>query len=187
MNMLSQLIAEKGEAGASQWLLDKHPVSELRQYNKGGVSGKMTDEKPGAYILGEKRGPFALNLHGREAEFTADMWVSRTWNRWMGTAEIGKDSFGNDAVLTDSPRSGKERSLMKQSFEQVAQKLGKSTSQLQAILWYYEQGLYRAHGLKTESWSFSDAAKRAQKEADAEPTTGTMNALDFLRAGKKKE
>ena len=53
---------------------------------------------------------------------------------------------------------------MKQSFSEVAQKLGLTTSSLQAVLWYYEQALYSAHGTPKESWSFSDAARRAQTE-----------------------
>lgn len=189
--MLNTLIAQKGEAGASEWLLGKHPISELRQYNPD-VKGKMTNEVPGAYILGAKRGPFSLNLHGREAEFTADMWVSRTWNRWMGTMEFGKNPEGDMEIRSDSPRNQTERGLMKQSFEEAAQRLGKSTSQLQAIMWYYEQGLYRAHGLDTESWSFSQAARRAADEEKAaqqyslfgpEPSeSGRVSIADLFQA-----
>lgn len=60
---------------------------------------------------------------------------------------------------------------MKQSFSEVAQKLGLTTSSLQAVLWYYEQALYSAHGTPKESWSFSDAARRAQVEEKAKATS----------------
>jgi hypothetical protein len=134
--------------------------------------------RPGAIILGEKRGPFMQNLHGIEAAFTADMWVSRTWNRWMGTMEFGKDKDGEMEIKSDSPRNGAERDLMKKSFAETAQKLGLTTSSLQAVLWYYEQALYTRHGIPKESWSFRDAAQRAMKEA-AMPPEAEQTGFNF--------
>lgn len=168
---MNRLIKEKGEKGAADWLLAEHPVSELKQYNPEGVSGKKTDEAAGAMILGQKRGPFMQNLHGIESKFTADMWVSRTWNRWMGTLDLDPriEDKGKVTSESDVPRNNAERSLMKESFEKTAQKLNLTTSSLQAVLWYYEQALYRAHGIPVESWSFSDAAKRVAAEQKAVP------------------
>jgi hypothetical protein len=164
MGMLNTLVGEKGEKGASEWLLSDHPVSELKQYNKD-VKGKKDDVVPGAMILGAKRGPFMQNLHGIESAFTADMWVTRTWNRWMGTMETGKNSFtGEPEVQPSAPRNQTERNLMHQSFKETADKLGLSTSSMQAVLWYYEQGLYSKQGIPKESWSFRDAAQRVAKE-----------------------
>lgn len=163
---INRLIAEKGEEGASQWLLSEHPVKELKEYNPW-VRGKADDKQLGALVLGPKRGPFAQNLHGQESAFTADMWVARTWNRWMGTIETDPNAGLYGEVTTDAPRSDKERNLMKQSFAETADKLKMSTSALQAVLWYYEQALYSAHGSAKESWSFSDAAKRARDEEDS--------------------
>lgn len=159
LQSINRLVQEKGEQGASDWLLSEHPVKELREYNQN-VAGKMTDMQIGAMVLGPKRGPFAQNLHGLESAFTADMWVSRAWNRWMGTTEVGPEG----EITTDSPRSGKERKLMEQSFKETAQKLNLSTSALQAVLWYYEQALYDVHGSSKESWNFADAAKRLSDE-----------------------
>lgn len=161
LQMINRLVKEKGEQGASDWLLSDHSVKELRDYNKS-VSGKQDDNQLGAMILGPKRGPFAQNLHGIESAFTADMWVSRTWNRWMGTLDTKPGPDGD--VSTDAPKNLQERKLMERSFSETADKLGLSTSSLQAVLWYYEQGLYDVHGAKKESWSFADAAKRVEKE-----------------------
>jgi hypothetical protein len=86
----------------------------------------------------------------------------------MGTIETDPES---GEVTSDSPRNQQERALMKQSFSEVAQKLGMTTSSLQAVLWYYEQALYTAHGVPKESWSFSDAARRAQAEEKANAPT----------------
>jgi hypothetical protein len=202
---LNRLISEKGEKGAADWLLSEHPVSELKDYNPG-VKGKKEDMLPGAMILGAKRGPFMQNLHGIESAFTADMWVSRTWNRWMGTMEFGKDKEGNDEIRSDAPRNETERGLMKKSFSETADKLNLSTSSLQAVLWYYEQSLYGAQGVPKESWSFRDAARRAAKEEGETPgqdqfafgqnegqqteprktkIAGAIHALDFIDALKK--
>jgi hypothetical protein len=178
LDMLNHLIKDKGEKGAAEWLLNDHPVSELKQYKPKGVKGAKNDMRPGAIILGEKRGPFMQNLHGIEAAFTADMWVSRTWNRWMGTMEFGKDKDGEMEIKSDSPRNGAERDLMKKSFAETAQKLGLTTSSLQAVLWYYEQALYTRHGIPKESWSFRDAAQRAMKEA-AMPPEAEQTGFNF--------
>jgi hypothetical protein len=161
VNMINRLVDQYGEQGASDWLLLNHPVRELRQYNEMGVAGKADDLQPGVMILGPKRGPFAQNLHGKASAFTADMWVARTWNRWMGT--IGVDPESGE-VTTDSPRSGKERDLMRQSFQGTAKNMDLSTSALQAVLWYYEQALYDRHGAAKESWNFADAARRVAEE-----------------------
>jgi hypothetical protein len=178
LDSLNRLIKEKGEKGAADWLLADHTVKELRDYNKN-VPGVMTTSQPGAMIFGDKRGPFMQNLHGIEAAFTADMWVSRSWNRWMGTLEEPiTDKGGKVSMRSDAPRNGAERGLMKESFEHVAKKLGLTTSSLQAVLWYYEQGLYSAHGAAKKSLSFSDAAKRVQSEEAATPEM-ERNSFNF--------
>lgn len=182
IDSINRLIQEKGEQGAAEWLRTEHPVKELHSYmtpTQTRVAGKADDLQPGAMILGPKRGPFSLNLHGKETAFTADMWVSRIWHRWMGTTEIGPDGD----VITDSPRSNKERSLMRQSFDETAQKLGITTSSLQAVLWYYEQALYHVHGAAKESWNFADAAKRV---ADEEFSTLNFGEPEAPVTGKKK-
>lgn len=164
---LNELIHEYEPQGAVDWLLKDHPIHELREYNNK-VPGSMDDELPGTMIFGDKRGPFALNLHGIESAFTADMWVSRTWNRWMGTLDTR--AAAEEDISTDAPRNNAERALMREVFERTAEKLGMTTSALQAVLWYYEQALYTAHGVPKESWSFSDAAERLRDEEAGKAT-----------------
>lgn len=160
---LNDLVKKHGEKGAVEWLLNEHPISELRKVNED-VKGKRDETVPGALVLGPKRGPFMQNLHGIESAFTADRWVSRTWNRWMGTLDpTERGGLVGDYVM-DRPRNNTERSLMKESFQEAAKQTGLSTSSLQAVLWYYEQALYSAHGVPKESWSFADAARRVEKE-----------------------
>ena len=180
---VNRLIEERGEKGAVDWMMSEHPVSELKQYNKN-VSGKKTDMQHGVQILGAKRGPFAQNLHGQETAFTADMWISRTWNRWMGSIEVEPET---GEIASDAPRNQQERALMKLSFSEVAQKLGLTTSSLQAVLWYYEQALYTAHGTPKESWSFSDAARRAQSEAKAKAAEPVAPSTEPLEGENPRE
>lgn len=185
LGMVNRLVEEHGrgpagQKGAVNWLLSNHPVSELKEYNPN-VSGPADLERPGAVILGPKRGPFALNLHGREAEFTADQWVDRSWNRWMGTAKLDSNDPGtlHDRVYQ------KERNLMRQSFEGVAADLGVTTSSLQAIMWYYEQALYDAHGVPTKPKSFSEAARAARDEEASTFKFGANAPLDVGEAAEK--
>jgi hypothetical protein len=168
-NSLNELIEKHGEKGASEWLLADHPVSELRMYNDG-VAGEADEMQPGTMIFGDKRGPFALNLHGMEAAFTIDRWVSRTWNRWMGTLEWDEEG----KLKTDTgTRNDKERALMTKSFSEVAEDLGLTTASLQAVMWYYEQALYTAQGIAKRTGTFSGAAARLMME---EKATGARGA-----------
>jgi hypothetical protein len=189
LEAVNRLVEERGEKGAVDWMMSEHPVSELKLYNKN-VAGKKTDLMHGVSILGAKRGPFAQNLHGMETAFTADMWVSRTWNRWMGSIETDPKT---GEVTSDAPRNQQERALMKQSFAETGASMGLTTSALQAVLWYYEQALYTAHGTPKESWSFSDAARRAQSEekakvsAPAEPVAPPAGFGPRAREGQYKD
>ena len=176
LDTLSQLIKDKGgHAGASQWLLERHPTSELRQYNPN-VPGEATDMQRGALVFGDKRGPFGLNLHGIDDEFTGDRWVARTWNRMMGTAEIN-----NQGGLVDAPRNPGERALMKESFASAASELKLSISEMQAVQWRYEQELWSAMGAARETGSFAQAMQRHIAEetgAKAAPSGKQMRTVN---------
>jgi len=166
MRRLNQLVIDKGEAGAVEWLKTKHPVSELKQYYDKVPVG---DNEPryGSYIFGEKVGSFGSNLNGIHTELTADKWWSRTWNRWMGTM-MDTDQAGNvrlnketgEPLLQDDPRNEGERNLMRETATKVAGDLGLEVDELQAVLWYTEQQLYRNYGIAAQSASYADAAKK---------------------------
>lgn len=166
MDRMTKLVEDKGEAGALEWLRTKHPVSELKQYYED-VPGKATDERYGSYIFGEKVGSFGANLNGIHTELTADKWWSRSWNRWMGTlmdtdkeGNVRFDKESGNPLLQDDPRNETERNLMRDTAAQVAKDLGLQVSELQAILWYAEQRLYRFYGIDASSVSYADAARK---------------------------
>ena len=153
---LNKLVQTYGEEGAVQWLQTKHPVSELKQwYDKvKGIKGQADQTRLGSYIFGEKVGAFGANLNGIHTELTADKWWTRTWNRWMGTV-MATDSQGNPVLdkktklptLEEYPRNAGERNLMREVITEVATKLNMDVSELQAVLWYTEQALYRQYGI----------------------------------------
>lgn len=172
LSRLNQLVEERGERGAVAWLLKKHPISELRKYNKL-VKGKANDLKYGAYIFGPKGGPFFLNMNGIREEMTKDLWWSRTFNRWFGTMEetvrAAPDEEGEAEMeqeeaeefqIQNTPRNDAERRRMDAIANQAAQRLGLTIEELQATLWYYEQQLWKRLGAKVESYSYKDGALR---------------------------
>ena len=161
---LQKLIEDKREAGAAKWLVEQHPISELRKYRPG-VPGKATDMQHGALALGDKIGPFFLNLMGIDARLTADLWWSRTWNRWMATPFAKAVKNGKQIEqLVEKPRNASERTVMEEFARNLGKLKGLELKQVQAILWNYEQALYKLHGVSSEQPSYGQAAKSLVEE-----------------------
>lgn len=170
-NLQAVLSAHRGdEAAAINWLVSLHPVRELNNIKAvGTVAGKADSMLPGAFVLGPKGGPFFMNLMGHPEYLTADMWFSRTWNRWMGTlVTAGKE--GPSTALMERPRNDAEHVLQSEAVRRLADRANKelgltgrnqlSTMDVQAMLWFYEQRLYRSHGLRVDSHTLGEGAKR---------------------------
>lgn len=157
------MIKRMGMDKYAEWLLTPHTVKEIIEmraasglYKSPGIPGKANDMKMGAFIMGEKGGPFFLNLNGIK-ETTADKWFTRTYNRHVGTLTQGNVS---EQGLVDAPRNEAERAIMKQWNRAVASNIKLDEQANQAVLWYYEQSLYYNLGVKSaRSESFSDGAK----------------------------
>lgn len=201
IRLIDHIVKTKGEAGAAEWFIGLHPVSELREAQKASgvyasptVKGKADELKHGFKILGEKGGAFALNLNGVR-ETTADKWFTRTWNRHFGTLTHGPVS---EQGSVDAPRNETERGLMKQWNRAVAKATGLNEEDAQAVLWYYEQQLYYALGVTSaKSESFSDGAKKLLKDRgidfvvpserpDGNPADATAPPPGEAGRGKKK-
>lgn len=185
---LNDLVNDLGERGAVNWLLSKHPISELRKYNKN-VTGNADDEKFGAYVFGPKGGPFFLNMNGIREEMTKDLWWSRTFNRWFGTMEDVSASASDKRAMIEegmmdeqtgtpdtggfkireTPRNLGERQRMEAVAKGAADQLGLTVEELQATLWYYEQQLWKRLGARVESYSYSDGAKKVLSERGIQP------------------
>jgi hypothetical protein len=171
------------EEKAMEWMMTKHPIEELeaikakvpKAKGKGFVNpDTVQDALPpdydpkavyGSYILGQKVGPFNLNLNGISTELTVDIWFMRTWNRLMGTLvgpnpKYGKKPRQPQFIVLDKPRGKNERAAMIAAIGKLQEEFGLETSQVQAALWYYEQGLYNRLGKKgTYGGTYADAAK----------------------------
>lgn len=168
LNRIQSLIKDLGMAGAQDWLLSEHPVSEFQQRfdytpDTAQIGTDSDTPIPGMFVLGPKFGAFALNLHANRPEtrqhakwLTADLWWSRTWNRMMGTMFTGKAKKGG----VTAPRTPTERKAMAAAAAVATKAAGlRSVAELQAVIWYYEQSLYRMLGVKqAKSYSFLDAA-----------------------------
>lgn len=158
LGRLQGMLEEMGVKGASKWLLSKHTVGEINQWSQdhgfnANVSGPKDAQVYGMEIFGPKIGTFILNQHGIQEKVTKDLWFSRTWNRWMGT-------MLENGEVVDAPRNDAERETMDKAVGILANKLGMEPMDVQATLWYYEQQLWKAHGAKAESGSYSKAAER---------------------------
>lgn len=189
---LKKLIELKGNKGAADWLLAEHPDAEFQtlfgmtpKHEQVGESGDL----PGSFILGPKFGAFAQNLHANAADgakyaqwLTADKWWSRTWNRFLGTLVIDKKTH------QESPRGPAERQLMVEAAKRAVKMAGLgNVAELQAVLWYYEQALWRTLGARARSSSFLDGANAILRDAfPGEPPYAVVEKgkARLLQAGK---
>lgn len=103
---------------------------------------------PGSFIFGPKFGAFYRNLNGDESHVTQDKWFSRLMGRLGGDVQ-------------EIPPNPSTRQLWDRVARAVAERVGVSPASLQAILWYYEQNLYRLLGANTPSEDFVQGIKEA--------------------------
>lgn len=209
--VLNTLIREVGPAKAADWLVTPHAIRELRELKRRAtkelgdvvfkgdgtmnVSGKAADEKPGAFIFGPKGGQFMGNLLGFPGT-TTDMWYSRTWNRYAGTSREGIGALG-DTGLVEQPRNLVERANMADlsrkltgrlaSEQDLVATLGRPPTErdTQAILWYFEQQLYKSLGINVTPQSFGEGAATYAARAKAQGGTGIKRATPDKSGGRK--
>ena len=156
LNRINRLVAEKGEKGAADWLLSKHPIKELREYNPN-VGGKQDDLKYGSMIFGQKGGAYHLNMNGNYDVLTADLHFSRMWNRMMGTV---LDANG-EIIQAPTPA---ELKIQDEAVRFASDKLGLSVAELQAVSWVYEIGLWKDLGAKIGYYKHSDGTAKLLQE-----------------------
>lgn len=174
LRLLQHLIDTKGEIGALVWLSDEHTGREMEAVRResGIFQNKadnylpkemnFTESKLGAYVFGPKVGDFMLNSAGIDQNaVTVDLWMARTYNRIIGRLMDVNAKTAAEGGLADAMRGKAERAIVKQLVRDAAQQAGITPSAMQAALWYFEQRLYRNHGIRSESTSFSDAAREA--------------------------
>jgi hypothetical protein len=187
LQLLEYLLKTKGVQGTADWLVSEHTVKDLTNLRQESglysaankVSGKASDQKFGAFLFGEKVGPFMLNLNGMK-ETTADVWFSRTYNRLTGQLFDTPDN-----QIVGGPRNETERDIMKKWNRAIAGELGRDEQSIQAVLWYFEQQLYYSLGVKSaRSEAFSDGAKSFTKDKGL---SDSVRSSDANQAGGKPQ
>jgi len=139
-------------------------------FNK--MAGAMDKEILGADMFGPKVGPFMKNLKGLSDNNVPDIWFTRGFNRKAGNMYITtKDGVKSNA---DQPRNNAEREIMDQMIKDVSEMVGFNMRDTQAILWYFEQGLYTKLGVKSEPKSYADVTRKII-EGKANDSTGSLS------------
>jgi len=185
-----------------KWLETPHPIAELREYNQSvpdvngngpGVTNKQYDptknaegERNGAFVFGEKIGSFYQNMIGIGETITMDLWWSRTWNRYMGTM---LNTVSGKTVIQETPRTDRERNIMREAVKMVADDLNLQVSELQAAIWYFEQELWTKSGNASPSYSYVTAVDDLTKKLKVDEATRTrlQEARADLSAAEKRK
>ncbi len=172
LRMLHALVADKGAEGAAQFLTSEHELATVKAARKKYSGGKLSNvpkylpagtSVAGFLMFGPKIGSYMANIHDDERlgkYLTADMWFGRNFRRHTGTIKGGSEPIDN----------GPDRAQMYHHMQTVLDFMRgqghkvSSIAQLQALLWYQEQKLYRRYHQKAESGNLRDGTKLALKK-----------------------
>jgi hypothetical protein len=197
--LLQKLIDEHGVAGALEWVQTPKTGREVAEFRRstgiykegdqtrrlgeyGASEFPLGDTQLGIYMFGPKVGDFMMNSTGIDHNaVTVDLWLARTYNRMIGRlTDVPPEQRRNQEIVSEI-RSPAERAHIKNIVRELARRNEVDPSAMQAALWYFEQRLYRNHGINSDSQNFSGAAVRAaQKREIALPGTGEA----ILRTGE---
>jgi len=162
LDFLNNMLQQLGEEATVDWITGDHTVRELNEYRRiyggmgPGVSGKATDTASGFYAFGPKVGPFCSNLNGIY-DVTVDKWMTRTFNRYFGRMV---DANGK---IVDAPTEPQRR-VVKKLVNEVADNANVKNYQVQSLLWFFEQRLFRELGTAAPSYGFSDGGRKVLSE-----------------------
>ncbi len=188
LQLFQHLIDQMGLEAAVLWLRTPHTGREIAQMRKDSGLFKdkptlagytasetnLSNEYLGIYMMGPKVGDFMLNATGfDQSAVTVDLWMIRTYNRLIGRLLDVPASQEKAKEIKSEVRGVTERGYVKEIVRQLAEKNGVDPSAMQAGLWYFEQRLYRNHGINSESENFAGAAiAAAEKRSISLPRTG---------------
>ena len=88
LNLLQDLIDEKGLRGALDWLSETQTTKAIKDQYNINTGYKVDVEVPNSTIFGAKLGMFHANIMGQPNWLTMDRWWSRTFNRYRGQMTI---------------------------------------------------------------------------------------------------
>ena len=146
-------------------------------------SGKKDEQIVGANLFGPKIGKFMKNMMGMEGdEVVADIWFTRMMDRHSGNMfrmEAGKKNQNK------TPRNVAEMQRNQKFVEDLSSLTGYNKRDIQAVLWYFEQGLYTKLGVKSEPKGYSDAIKSILK-GRADDTGGSLPQTNETKIKAKR-
>jgi hypothetical protein len=122
--------------------------------------------------FGPKVGRFWLNLMGIHDEVTVDVWMTRWWNRVIGTP------LDKNGELLDAPRNDKEGDLIRRTVADLAQQQNMAPDAMQAVIWDREKKLWRDAGARDSgNIAFADASSIVfrNRMSAREKTAGLLN------------
>jgi len=162
LDFVQRYINDKGLPAFLQFLhtpTTRKQVNELRkEYGIKPVSGSLYNEIRGADIFGPKVSSFMANMLGVADENVPDVWFTRGFNRKAGNMTVitkdGERSFAGQ------PRNLSERKIMNDVLASISKKVNLNNRDTQAVLWYFEQGLYTKLGVKSEPKSYADITRQ---------------------------
>ena len=191
LKFVNAIVKQRGLDGFLEFIhtpTTRREINGLREqlgFNK--IAGPLDKEIVGADAFGPKVSKFMQNLLGTSDENVPDIWFTRGFNRKRGTMfNVTQD--GNKTVITQ-PRTLKERQLMDKYIEDTKNQLKTkynlelNNRDTQAVLWYFEQGLYTKLGVASEPKSYRQItrtllegkANDIQRSIPSSATTETQN------------
>lgn len=174
--LLQHMMDTMGLKETLVWLREPHTgreIAEMRRasgiFKGGDKSQSLAQYKAaettlgetylGIYMFGPKVGDFMMNSTGHDLEaVTVDLWLARSYNRHIGRLLDVGPKLKADRKIISEVRTPSERKLIKAWVRELAEKNGMTASAMQAALWYYEQRLFRNHGIQSESTNFNGSA-----------------------------
>ena len=113
----------------------------------------------GSQLLGPKFSTFANNM-GDQSVSTKDSWFVNTWDRHLGMPRFALDKKEGTYSVEATPRNNAERVVQERVVRKVADRFGLQPAEIQAIMWGYEQRLYRKLGSQTPTEDYTYVAKK---------------------------
>ena len=85
---------------------------------------------------------------------------SRAYKRYLKNRVVKLHPRKKTEMTVEAPTSDRERQMLKRLFNEVGEATGLKGYQAQAVLWYFEQKLYRSVGGKQISYSFPEGGAK---------------------------
>tara|TARA_R100000655_G_scaffold109689_1_gene164976 strand:+ start:287 stop:2791 length:2505 start_codon:yes stop_codon:yes gene_type:complete len=100
---------------------------------------------------------------------TASDLTAEEWKELRVISDKKRQGVVVGPATVEAPQGAVERAVMKRWLREVADRTGMKGYQVQAVLWFYEQNLYRQLGGTQASYDFADGAAQYLRRQGIEP------------------